>query len=309
MASHIDIVHKLFGPTFRISRWYIPGVHDGIDVPAKVGTPVYAIATGKVSYAKDSRLDPHAGKAWAEYGGNVVNIDVSSRYTTQYAHLNDIVVKPGQMVQRGQLIGHVGSTGGGVTGSHSGGWLNPGANFGASNAHVHFGLWDHTTNRMIEPTAFLTSVYAGWTTPVYAGKTQDTLTSTSSPDLLATFLATIGRKPTDPIRAEDVPRFVQFMQKAGLVPAGSPTTNPLVGSFDQQVRANVGQPWTSLGPALTSSAANTFTGPLDAIAKTLGTLTDPANWVRILALFGGAIVFGVGAYGVLKATGAPVPYP
>lgn len=159
--DRLALVRKLFGSSFRISRWYFgapgaPGGHDGIDLPARTGTPIRALASGRVSYARDARTDGNAGRAWAIGGGKVVNIDINNRYTTQYAHMQDIFVKPGQYVTKGQIIGTVGSTGGLPN--------SPGANFGASNAHVHFGLWDHSTNKMVVPDAFLQAVARGDTT-------------------------------------------------------------------------------------------------------------------------------------------------
>ncbi|MDE5811487.1 MAG: M23 family metallopeptidase, partial [Muribaculaceae bacterium] len=44
-------------------------------------------------------------------------IDHGYNYTTRYAHLSEILVKPGQKISRGDLIGKVGSTGK-STGSH-----------------------------------------------------------------------------------------------------------------------------------------------------------------------------------------------
>ena len=43
--------------------------------------------------------------------GKTIIIDHGYSFKTQYAHLNNLVVKEGQTVKRGQLIGYVGSTG------------------------------------------------------------------------------------------------------------------------------------------------------------------------------------------------------
>ena len=90
----------LFGgrnhPVLRVFRQ-----HKGIDLGAKTGTPVYATANGRVVRDGDS------GRGY----GLQVLIDHDFGYKTRYAHLSKILVTPGQVVKRGELIGEVGSTG------------------------------------------------------------------------------------------------------------------------------------------------------------------------------------------------------
>lgn len=74
--------------------------HEGLDFAAKTGIPVFATANGKVAEAE--RMSGY---------GNCINIDHGYHYVTRYAHLSEILVKPGQMVKRGEMIGKVGSTG------------------------------------------------------------------------------------------------------------------------------------------------------------------------------------------------------
>jgi murein DD-endopeptidase MepM/ murein hydrolase activator NlpD len=111
--------------------------HDGIDIAAKEGAPIYAVADGTVSYARDSTKDGNAGAHWAIGGGNTVNIDVGGGKTAQFAHMSRMAVAEGARVKKGQLIGYVGHTG------------------NATGPHVHFGLWDHATNTMVDPTKYL----------------------------------------------------------------------------------------------------------------------------------------------------------
>ena len=74
--------------------------HEGLDFAASKGTDVFATGDGKVNIA---------GR---EKGyGNCIDIDHGYNYVTRYAHLSEILVKPGEEVKRGQLIGKVGSTG------------------------------------------------------------------------------------------------------------------------------------------------------------------------------------------------------
>ena len=74
--------------------------HEGIDLAATTGTPVYATADGTVATARRQ----------AGYG-NCVDIDHGFNYVSRYAHLNEFLVREGDKVTRGQLIGRVGSTG------------------------------------------------------------------------------------------------------------------------------------------------------------------------------------------------------
>lgn len=159
MASNLSIVHRIFGSGFSISRWYIPG-HDGIDLPAKEGTPIFAVTGGIVEYARDARTDPNCGRGWACGGGNVVDINIGNNFATQYAHLSRFLVKPGEHVDTGQLIGYVGRTGGTDASGNFGG---AGAKFVGS--HLHFGLWDKSRNKMIDPTSFLGDTSANPTRP------------------------------------------------------------------------------------------------------------------------------------------------
>lgn len=80
--------------------------HTGLDFAAKTGTPIFATADGKVT---------EAGRQ-SGYG-NCIDISHGYNYLTRYAHLSEILVKPGQEVKRGEMIGKVGSTGK-STGSH-----------------------------------------------------------------------------------------------------------------------------------------------------------------------------------------------
>ncbi|MDR0821962.1 MAG: peptidoglycan DD-metalloendopeptidase family protein [Oscillospiraceae bacterium] len=89
--------------------WYDGGYsgHQGVDFACKVGTPIYACASGTVSSAKDARDG---------YGMRVI-IDHPSGLRTLYAHMSQIYVKAGQVVTQGECIGLVGMTGY-VTGPH-----------------------------------------------------------------------------------------------------------------------------------------------------------------------------------------------
>lgn len=81
-------------------------IHQGIDIVAKKGTAIIASASGVVTGAgKQARL------------GSFVTIEHQQGLSTQYGHLEDVLVKEGQSVRQGQVIGHVGMTGR-TTGPH-----------------------------------------------------------------------------------------------------------------------------------------------------------------------------------------------
>ena len=78
----------------------IGAVHEGIDFVADPGTQVLASAGGVVQTAE---FHP-------QYG-NLIEIDHGNDFSSRYAHLSKINVKPGQVVKRGQLIAASGNTG------------------------------------------------------------------------------------------------------------------------------------------------------------------------------------------------------
>lgn len=76
-------------------------MHTGVDLTAPRGTPIHASGDGVVIEAR---------KSTGGYG-NIVKIDHGFGFTTYYAHQSKILVKVGQKVKRGDVIGLVGSTG------------------------------------------------------------------------------------------------------------------------------------------------------------------------------------------------------
>ncbi len=82
-------------------------LHAGLDIGARKGTSIFAPASGKVVVAAyDGRM------------GKFIRIDHGYGLETTYGHLSKILVKYGDRVQRGDLIGLVGSTGKFSTGPH-----------------------------------------------------------------------------------------------------------------------------------------------------------------------------------------------
>jgi murein DD-endopeptidase MepM/ murein hydrolase activator NlpD len=80
--------------------------HQGTDMMGKHGEPIYASGSGVVTTA--GRM--------AGYG-NMVEISHGTGVDTRYAHMARLLVKPGERVRQGQVIGHMGSTGR-STGTH-----------------------------------------------------------------------------------------------------------------------------------------------------------------------------------------------
>ena len=95
-----QVINQKFAPIWNSS-------HQGIDLKAQLGTPVFSSHSGRVIYA---------GQRFSGYG-KVVIVEFSNYWSSLYAHLNEIKVQEGQTVKQGALIGTVGRTGK-VTGVH-----------------------------------------------------------------------------------------------------------------------------------------------------------------------------------------------
>ena len=87
-------------------------MHEGVDLSAPQGTPIYAAKSGKVT-----TTSYQAGGA-----GYYVSINHGDGFSSVYMHMTHFIVKPGDYVNAGQVIGYVGSTG------------------GSTGPHLHFGI-------------------------------------------------------------------------------------------------------------------------------------------------------------------------
>lgn len=103
--------------------------HAGVDFLAEIGTDVVAVRSGWVINAEH-----HRGL------GNYVEIQHAKDLVTIYGHLSEILVKKGQRVYQGQIIGKVGKTGN--------------ANYKAMLPHLHFEI--RMNNKPINPMEHLT---------------------------------------------------------------------------------------------------------------------------------------------------------
>jgi len=88
--------------------------HRGIDISNNTGTPIFAPADGRV---KTVLTDRGMGKT--------IVIDHGYGFVTRYGHLSEILVKRGQMLSRGDVIGKMGSTG------------------YSTGPHLHYEVWKH----------------------------------------------------------------------------------------------------------------------------------------------------------------------
>lgn len=76
-------------------------MHEGVDLRAATGTPVYSSAPGEII---------HSGRGVKGYGRLVV-VDHGLGWTTIYGHLSKLKVKVGQKVKEGELVGLAGRSG------------------------------------------------------------------------------------------------------------------------------------------------------------------------------------------------------
>lgn len=74
--------------------------HEGIDIAAKKGTPIFSAESGRVI---------HSGRLGSY--GKVVIVKHAGRFRSVYAHASKLLVRKGEFVERGQKIAEVGSTG------------------------------------------------------------------------------------------------------------------------------------------------------------------------------------------------------
>ncbi len=103
-----------------------PAFHEGIDIAADRGQPVFATADGQIANAGYS----------GDYG-NLVVVRHAFGLETRYGHLLRMAVRSGQTVHRGDVIGYVGSTG------------------RSTSPHLHYEVW--LNSRLINPLRLLST--------------------------------------------------------------------------------------------------------------------------------------------------------
>lgn len=109
---NVDFIWPVTGEIssiFGLRRYFneqVRNPHNGLDIAAAEGTPIKATASGTVIDAGDFF-----------FSGNMIYLDHGQGIISLYAHLSRIDVKPGDVLQKGDIIGAVGQTGR-VTGPH-----------------------------------------------------------------------------------------------------------------------------------------------------------------------------------------------
>ena len=100
VPSAAGFIWPVNGPVVSGYGWRWGRMHEGIDITASSGTPIWAAAAGTVIYA-----------GWLGGYGNLVVVDHGNGLSTAYAHASAILVGVGQQVSQGETVSLVGSTG------------------------------------------------------------------------------------------------------------------------------------------------------------------------------------------------------
>lgn len=106
-----DKITFAFGVKYTVKK----GRHKGADFACPVGTPIFATTPGVVVHAGSNGVGPTRG--WGKAFGISVIVnqdkfpDGSAGLYGGYMHLSKVVVKRGQRVAKGELIGYSGNTG------------------------------------------------------------------------------------------------------------------------------------------------------------------------------------------------------
>ena len=140
LTKTVGETKKLFGKTFlipvdgRISGVYGSqrilnskprSTHKGIDIAAPKGTKIYAPSNGRIILTEEDMF----------FTGKTVIIDHGMGLISIFAHLNDMYIRPGQLVEKGMEIGEVGMSG------------------RATGPHLHWGVY--LENISVDPMALL----------------------------------------------------------------------------------------------------------------------------------------------------------
>jgi murein DD-endopeptidase MepM/ murein hydrolase activator NlpD len=300
-----QIVAKLFGSAWRFVRGYSGGSavnsdgHHGWDISAKLGTPIPALAGGKVVYAEfaggggpgyvhgyQAPNDARKSSAfWTTGGGNVVVVEAADGTRYQYAHLKSIGVRVGDTVSPGQMIGQMGDTG------------------DATGSHLHFAMIKTKVVTIarggqirqgvewLDPSAFLASA---------AG-------SGSSFNLLGGFNDAVAFEPGHVLTEQDVNDIIakldqqHFFQAADQIPLLSQLAeNQARDTVRAILMGHVGEVWSpdlqktlqtqifGAADAATDNAFQDIGNAAGAIAGFVGALFNPMTYVHT-----GALVLGV----------------
>jgi murein DD-endopeptidase MepM/ murein hydrolase activator NlpD len=121
---HWPVRGDLLSPFGLRTRGFSVDLHRGVDIDVPDGTPVHAMARGRVRFAGTMR--GYGQVVWLDHPGSVITV---------YAHLSALAVREGEEVGNGQVLGLSG---------HSGNVTGP---------HLHFEIWRH--GREVDPVPLL----------------------------------------------------------------------------------------------------------------------------------------------------------
>lgn len=105
-------ISSYFGGRRNPFDGYSSDWHSGIDIANNYGAPVYATASGYVNFS-----------GWYDGYGRYVEINHDFGFKTAYAHMSSLAVSSGSYVEKGDIIGYVGSSG------------------NSTGPHLHFEVW------------------------------------------------------------------------------------------------------------------------------------------------------------------------
>ena len=114
----LNLAQKLtqgYGATQFAQSTYSSKFHNGIDIGAPLGTPIFAAENGRV--LASGNTDSYCPPVWygrKKYGGSYgkfIVIKHENNLSTLYSHLSLSAVKIGDLVNRGDVIGYTGNTG------------------------------------------------------------------------------------------------------------------------------------------------------------------------------------------------------
>lgn len=103
------VVTQYYGPTKFAERAYRTQFHTGVDFSATIGTPIYAVDDGTITRVDNN---DRGTSRWNRYQyGRYILISHPNNLSSLYAHLSRAIVKAGDIVKKGDLIGYSGNSG------------------------------------------------------------------------------------------------------------------------------------------------------------------------------------------------------
>ncbi len=215
--------------------------HTGIDLKASCGTPIRAAAAGTVIYAKVS-------DSW----GLRTIIAHTSGIKTAYGHQTKFLVKEGDVVTQGQVIGLVGTTG----------W--------STGCHLHFDVI--INDRYVDPAPYLG----------FPASAADAI-----PYAVVPHLVMDNGRPVRTVQDGDIPiptrssgGSTSAVDNGGSLPTGSGATPTRTGTPTRTATGTATRPATSTGtstPTRTSTSTGTPTGTKTTTGTGTGTSTGTAT--------------------------------